>query len=217
MFTSHGLALPKDYESFSLISIDPGTRFMGVATYKVRFADRHILDASSECWHIENMRDMSGLSEEDHSFMTIKLARIRDHFRQVLLEVQPAAVICERPFFNRFKPNAFAAILRVLEALQGVILEVNPSIAFHLLEPFVVKMRVGATLNSDKDKVKEALQDKDVFKTLACYEQLATMEKDAIDALAVGYAYLDESRDLIAGLEPTQKPKKPKKPKEKAS
>lgn len=191
------LHLPKEQEVFKMVSIDPGTRFMGVAIYEVNFVNRHILDAKSECWHVDDMTDLQYLSQEDYTYMTIKLTRIRKHFGELLLREQPVVVACERPFFNRFKPNAFAAILRVLESIQSAIIDYNPNVAFVLLEPFVVKKRVGASLSSDKEKVREALQSKDEFKRLACYDELANMEKDAIDALAVGYAYIDESKELL--------------------
>lgn len=184
------LVLGDGHEPIRLISIDPGTLLLGVALFEVSFKQRKIISVSATTWHVEKLDALVYMDEDDHRAVTIRLKKIHDHFCELLKTVSPHVVVCEHPFFNRFKPNAFAAIVRVLECINIAILNYSTEIQIEYLAPMLIKKIVGASLNSDKEKVKEALLAKPELLHLPIHAEMGELGKDAIDALAVGYSFI---------------------------
>lgn len=183
-------------DTFNLVSVDPGSALMGVAVFGVRLKDRRILSAQASTWEIEKIPDALNLSLYEQSSMVVRLNIIRQQFKILMHNKSPLVIVYERPFFNRFTPGAYGALIKVLESVQITALDYNPNILIQAIEPMLVKKRIGASLNSDKETVRAALLKKEDLKDIDVYSSIPHLGKDAIDALAIGYTYIHHSKSF---------------------
>ena len=125
---------------------------------------------------------------------------IKEYFRKVMLKHTPRALVCEQPFFNKFKPNAFASLTKVLSVVHNEALDYDHDIDICLLSPFEVKKSIGSSLDSDKGKVKSAVLAKPEIAKFISEEQLDKLGKDAVDAIAIGYTHIENTRKYLQSL-----------------
>jgi Holliday junction resolvasome RuvABC endonuclease subunit len=175
-----------------LISIDPGTYKLGVAIYEINLIDRSILSLEADTWMIEKLDRITYIEEFDCDDLEVRLLKIRDHLSFVLADFDPHTVVIERPFFNRFKPAAYGAVVRVLETICVTCFAYNNNIQFKCISPHEVKKEVSAQFSGDKEKIKLGLKKKDDIKHLPIYNKLDSLGPDTIDAIAIGYSYIKQ-------------------------
>ena len=125
---------------------------------------------------------------------------IKEYFTQLMRDHNPSAVVCEQPFFNPGKPNAFGALIKVLTVVHNVALDHNNDVDICLLSPFEVKKCIGASLTSDKDTVKAGILSKPELMKIISEETLDRLGKDAVDSIAVGYAHIETTRKYLESL-----------------
>lgn len=184
------LHIPDQYKDFKMISIDPGSALMGVAVMDINYSSRHINSVTATTWDIDKLDNVDNIQDTELSSMNIKLYKIRREFGILLKEVNPLLVVFEKPFFYTFKPGAYAPLIKVLESIQIQTIQHNPSIVIDYLEPKLVKKIVGASLSSDKSTVAKALSIKPDLQHLDIDNYIKDLGKDAVDAIAIGYAYV---------------------------
>ena len=173
-----------------LISIDPGTSKLGVAVYEINLIDRSILTLKADTWFIEKLDRVTYIDEFDYDDIEIRLLKIRDYLGFLLESFNPHTVVIERPFFNKFKPAAYGAVIRVLETICVTCLSFNNNIQFKCISPHEVKKEASGQFSGDKEKIRLGLKSKDDLRHLPIYNKLDSLGPDAIDAIAIGYSYI---------------------------
>jgi hypothetical protein len=109
-----------------------------------------------------------------------------------LLKLQyydPVAIVCEAPFYNRFRPAAFAPLAELLQGLRIQTQHYNPWIYFYTIDPSTVKKSIGAGHISGKDEVRDAIL-KHTELVNSSTIPLCQLDEHAIDSLAVGLTYV---------------------------
>ena len=187
------LNIPDSFSAYRIMGIDPGLNNTGVAVLDIDAVNNKITSIEAFTLINDKLLDRTGLEEATHSERLIKLYKLKQALQNVLAYVDPVWIACEAPFYNRFRPTAYAPLVEVVGMLNAASLEYNPNIGFTLFPPLTVKKLVGArSVKNDtvkgKIEVSQAIamipEIMDVLKT-----PLGSMSEHAIDSIAVGYTW----------------------------
>ena len=184
------ILVDEDESTFTILSIDPGTTTLGFAIIKVDILTDKIVEAFA--WTVDATR-LAFYLDETVNLHGDKFARIISHkrnFENVLRFYKPLVVAAETPFFNRRRPSAGGPLFEFFSTLEQTVFEWDRYKPIYKFEPRTVKLKVGATAGAKKHEVKAALEDIDELKDVS----MSFLDEHAIDALAVGYTYLQQLR-----------------------
>lgn len=182
------LVIPQGYREYRLVSIDPGLTKCGVSIYRLS-QDKEILSIDAFTLQNERVSQATFFDDETTSDRALRLERLRRALCGVLEHYKPAIVAHETPFYNRFRPMAFGALVEVVDAIKYAVYEVTPFSIITGVEPMLVKKAVNASKGKGKDPVKEGVRGTpSIMSRLAV--DLDTLDEHSIDAVAVGYATL---------------------------
>lgn len=179
----------EDIDTVTVLSIDPGTTTMGLAIIRLSIESLEIREAFA--WTVEATR-LDFYRQETVDTYSEKFARIisiKKMLAEVLRYYKPLSVVCETPFFNMRRPSAAGPLYELLTTIEQTVFEWDCQKPLYRVEPKTVKKAVGASHNAKKDEVKKALSQ---VKELQC-ANLVFLDEHAVDALAVGYAYINNS------------------------
>lgn len=186
------LIVPSSFNTYRIMSIDPGLNNCGVASYEMEYGTNRVLSIDAFTLVIDKVRDISGLDDETFSERVIKLYKLKEALKQVFQIYNPSQVVCESPFFNRFRPTAYSALVEVLNVIRSSVIEYNMNIHFSTIEPLLIKKIVGAGMMKGKLDVKDAVS-KNEFIMARLIKHLDTLDEHAIDAIAIGFSFLNIS------------------------
>jgi Holliday junction resolvasome RuvABC endonuclease subunit len=189
------IVIPLEYGTYRLIGIDPGLNFTGVAIYDIDYSTGVILRIEAFTLNNDRLKDLTGFDPDQVTERTIKLYKLKQAIQYVLREFNPSYVVCEAPFYNRFMPMAYGALMEVVCLVQSSVLEWNSNIGFHTVPPLSVKKMIGTkAVKNDtlkgKDLVKTAVGNVKVIMDVLV-TPLQTLSEHAIDAIAVGYTLIN--------------------------
>jgi len=183
------LILPNNYTPFNIMAVDPGLNNTGISIYTLNCNDRSIIAIDAFTLKNDKLNDNSGLDSDVHLDRIIKSYKLKNHLINVLHYVKPLIVICESPFYNHFRPSAYASLLQIIQFIQTTVIEYNPNVIFHTLEPLLIKKIIGAGMVTGKIDVKKAVTSRgDIMDKLICNIEL--LDEHSIDAIAIGYSFL---------------------------
>lgn len=174
--------------------IDPGSTQLGICMmtvqwhdYAVRAIDARTIKAPVHTGLLETgaVLDRWG-----------RIAYQRRTVLKLLTEYRPWIVCCESPFYNRFRPSAYAALVECVYALHTAVVDYDSSVRFVLYEPAIVKKQVGATAHGNKVAVKTALSAIEELMAVIPYAVLDGYDEHSIDSIAVAYTHLLKLRRL---------------------
>jgi len=185
------LILPDQYKIYRLIGIDPGINNTGISVFNIDYMTNKILNIEAFTIVNDKLFDKTGLDSEYYTERTIKLYKLKAAIQHILMIFNPAIVACESPFYNRFRPTAFSSLLEVLNMIHSSIIEYNVNIPFHTVEPLYVKKIVGAGMMKGKADVKLAIKNINEI-LLATVNNIDELDEHSVDAIAVGYAFLNK-------------------------
>jgi Holliday junction resolvasome RuvABC endonuclease subunit len=181
--------LQDDSDTVTILSIDPGTIRLGFSIIKLSIKDLEIVEAFA--WTIEATR--LEFYKEDvvlvHGEKFARIIAIKKMFKYVLEFYRPLSVVCESPFFNMTRPSAAGPLYELLATIEQTVFEWDDQKPLYKVEPKTVKKAVGASANAKKDEVRVAVSKVPELQC-ACLDFL---DEHAIDAIAVGYAYINQS------------------------
>ncbi len=183
------LMLSEQYHKINLLAIDPGLNNTGIAIFEIDYHSKKILKIEAFTIATEKLKNNTGLADEDFAERLIKLLKLKVSILNVLANVNPCIVAIEAPFYNRFRPNAYGALVEVLCVIQSAILEFNYSILFKKVEPLLVKKCVGAGTMKGKLDVKECVKKIDLVMNVLVND-IECLDEHSIDAIAIGYSFL---------------------------
>jgi len=183
------LIVPRGFMTYKILGIDPGLNNTGLAIFDIDYATRSILSIETITLVNEKLLDRNELNPETSMERISKLYRLKNAFKEMLQHISPCIVACESPFYNRFRPSAYSSLIETICYLHTAVIELNPNIIFETIEPLLVKKIVGAGATKGKVDVKHSVISNHVLIS-ALKQNIELLDEHSIDAIAVGYAYL---------------------------
>jgi len=190
------IIIPNEYSRYRLIACDPGSHYTGVAVYEIDAIHRKILSIEAFTLNTERLPNRTGLDPEYFGERLIKLCKLKMALVDLIYRIQPQAVACESPFYNRRMPMAYGSLLETLSYIHTAVLEVDTRIFFKTIEPLLVKKAVGAGVMKGKVDVKYCIDNNREI-TSVLNTDLDLLDEHAYDALAVGYCFINNSGVLV--------------------
>lgn len=190
------IVIPLEYGTYRLIGIDPGLNYTGIAIYDIDYVTGKILRIEAFTLNNDRLIDDTGFDLEFIPERSVKLYKLKYAIQTVLRDHNPSHVVCEAPFYNRFMPMAYGALMEVVCLINSAVLEWNSNIGFHTVPPLSVKKMIGT-----KAVKNDTLKGKDLVKTAVSIVKeimdvlvtpLHTLSEHAIDAIAVGYTLINK-------------------------
>lgn len=171
------------------ISIDPGIRFCGVSILESK-KDKLKVHETTTIVGTRKIRDpkLADLAKR-YGDRTGRVFKIKEVVED-LLEKYPniKEIVMEAPFFNRFSPVAFAALLEVLHILKYEVI-IPKDLKFAIIEPRTVKKWWTGSGNAKKEAMKETLVEKVKNKSVVIDTDVEELSEHVIDSIAVGYTF----------------------------
>lgn len=185
------LIVPPDYGTIKMVAIDPGLSTCGVAIYELDTLNKDIVSITAFTIENDKLDDSSGLFLDIVTERYVKIHKLCNAICKVVQAVDAKIVVSEAPFYNRFMPMAYGALLEVVSSIQRSVTDISNDILFTSYAPQQVKMAVGVAGKKGKDIVKESIEKLlQVFpKIVSEYELL---DEHSIDAIAVGFTFLEQ-------------------------
>jgi Holliday junction resolvasome RuvABC endonuclease subunit len=187
MFQHSNPAFGPVAENATLIGIDPGSESLGVSILTFNPA-LEIVRIEAATYRGSKLP----ISEDTELVHGARHARIRAHYQNLvplLLHYQPIGIVCESPFFQATRPQAYGALTEVLTMVRSAVHTYRPNLEVALIDPPTVKRSVGAKGNAGKEDVRLAI--------LAIADEmhyhgpipLERLDEHSLDATAVVYGY----------------------------
>jgi Holliday junction resolvasome RuvABC endonuclease subunit len=185
--------LVKDRDIGTICGIDPGSNMLGLGIIRFNLRTLDIVSVQGMSFKSEPMMEDDDLISITQLERTSKINAQQHNLVQYLSFFQPFVVICENPFINRFRPNAFAPLVEVVYAIRTAVRDYNPVVKFITYEPSVIKKAVGAGAIAGKEAVKAAILSNTELNPNPL-TNLSDLDEHALDAIAAAYTHLQRYR-----------------------
>jgi Holliday junction resolvasome RuvABC endonuclease subunit len=189
------LNVPEQHVTYRIVGIDPGLANLGFAIYHIDYYSGRIVKVEAFTLVNDRLPNYTGFDFETVPERTIKLHKLKGAIQWALNLYTPSYVVCEAPFYNRFMPMAYGALLEVVSTVHCAVLEWNPNIGFHTVAPLLVKKLVGTkAVKNDSLKGKELVKQgvmaiPEIMNVLET--PIESLSEHAIDAIAVAYTLIN--------------------------
>lgn len=184
------------YKNFSLVALDPGLNNIGVAHYDIDVSAKTIRSIQAYTLRSQKVPEVCGLDPELYTERILKKRNMMTCLAEALSYYKPHAVACESPFFDRRKPGSYSVLVEVLTAIHETVIDYDARVTLNMVEPLLVKNRLGVAGQKGKEVVKEALiKCNEIMSVLQ--NDVQTLDEHAIDAIAVGYTWLTRKTDIL--------------------
>ena len=169
---------------YKIISIDPGTYHLGVATWHLD-SELNILNINTDSIEIGN----SGSNPMFIRDIIYRCERITIELYDILEYVNPNIVAIETPFINNKRPTSIIPLAKVFDAITGTVYSFNKYIKIMEISPFEAKRDINSgefthRELSDKDNIKLSVEH---IEELNRYVDTNKITEHEIDSIAVGY------------------------------
>lgn len=186
--------LVKDRDIGTICGVDPGTNLLGLGIIRFNLRTLDIVSVQGMSFKSEPMLDDDNLVAMSHIERTSKIIAQKDNLVTYLSFFKPFVVVCESPFFNRVRPNAFAPLVESITTIRMAVIEYNPIVKFITYEPSIIKKTVGAGPFANKDAMKATIL-KNTELNPHPFTSLQDLDEHALDAIAVAYTHLTRYRN----------------------
>ena len=174
-----------------IMAIDPGTNTMGVAMIRFRFKDLSIVSVEATTYVGERLRGGSDDFGLIHGDRYLRLRRHLENLSKLMTQHQPTIVASETAFYGRSKPNAYQALVETIFVIKQALWSYNEDLPLMTYDPRTVKNALNAKGTKKEDMLKAIKEVKEIMDKIERFED---MDEHSIDAIAVGYAALNEYR-----------------------
>lgn len=179
----------KDREIGTICGIDPGTNMLGFATLRFNLKTLEVVSVQADSFKSDHMVQDDDLLTITQLERTAKIIAQKDNLVQQFRFYRPNVIICENPFINRFRPNAFGPLVEIVFAIRTAVFEYNPVVKFLTYPPSIIKKCVGAGAIAGKDAVKQAILSIEELNPCALTD-LSGLDEHALDAIGAAYTHL---------------------------
>lgn len=177
----------------TLIGIDPGTRFMGVAmlTYDVRTFE--IIRSSTRTLIAERM-PLNADAIYSHGQKFARLLALEEELITTFRLVEPIDVYCESPYYSGKTPSAFGPLIETVHTVRQAVMRYDRVMPLTTIPPSAIKSAIGASGGAKKGPVFDAMLK--MTESIRYYGDLSQADNNAVDALAIAVT----GYKLAAGL-----------------
>lgn len=183
--------MSKPVDTFTILSLDPGTGFTGYGLITAKIETLDMVQAKA--WTVD-AHTLIKPDDWDVKMYGERFARVKQHgtmLRKFLLEYDPLVVVCESPFYNPRRPTAYGALLEVVLTIRETLYNWDRWMILHQIDPATAKKSIGVPGNSgDKALVKKKLLELPEFKNIG----LEDFDEHSADALLIAKCQLDRLR-----------------------
>lgn len=166
-----------------LCGIDPGISNLGISIIDLYSDDRLIVNYS-ETLVGDNLINPKQFICEVFGKRYAKIVAITNGISDILQIYYPNIVISEAPFYNPHCPEAYAALVEVINMTKHTVFNFNPSVYFETIDPSTIKKSMGVSGRSgDKDLMRMALLNKNIIYNNGINP--AILSEHAIDSICV--------------------------------
>ena len=175
-----------------LIGIDPGTTKLGLCTLEFNIDTLEVVKIEAITLDADKLPSspwMGAIYGERLRRIFALRRYLIDHFH----ETTPISVGSESPFYNRNRPNAYAALVEVLCSIREAYIEYSIRSPLFLIDPPTVKKAIGAAGNADKVSVKAKILTHPVL----CEKSttpINDLDEHSLDAMAVAWCMICDLR-----------------------
>lgn len=171
----------------NIIGIDPGSQTLGLSVLSFDLGTYEIVQTQAQTFQGDRLPYFDKHIAEVHGERLARIYAHRQNLVNLFLHYRPISVACESPFFNARRPNAFAALMEVMNEIRNAVMQYNPYLQLVTIDPPTVKKSVGAPGNADKTGVLAALILKQSELRLSDQSQPNCLDEHSVDATAVAY------------------------------
>ena len=180
------LTLPADpCETVTLIATDPGSESLGCACFTLDIRTLSILRIWAQTHHGSRLYPNTYTS----FLYGERIAKIEAHetlMLKILQQERPISLVCESPFINMKRPQAYGALMEVICAIRSAMRQYDSQRPMYMVDPPSAKKAVGAPGNADKLTVqKHILANQEIMQALT--SPIASLDEHSFDAIAIGY------------------------------
>lgn len=169
-------------EWLRIVGVDPGTDTLGWCLLEVnpmlatiRYVASQTLEAARATRHLKEQSEIVG-------GRFTRLQYLEDAMLNVFGQNTPDVVICESPFYNRRRPQAFESLVECKFTLAKALFRYSRWLPLESVSPASAKQSVGVVAKgSTKQDVSKALLK--IFPNAP----IANMDEHSVDAMAVAY------------------------------
>ena len=181
-----------------LAGIDPGGHTLGLSYMTVDVRDGSIVSVDSMTIESDRLPDgMSGL-EVSQSERYNRLYRLQVRLVEEFKYYKPSIVVCESPFFNRFRPMAYGSLSELLSMIRTSVVLYDNTIPFKTYSPSEIKKGIHAGHISDKKAMQNAIKKLTEI-TEVLTKPISQCSEHEIDAIAACYTHLNVFRTYLKG------------------
>ena len=176
------------------VGIDPGSRRPGICLLYYNLTTKQIVRVWARVYNLDRYADRAiHVDYQNHRFLRIKA------FKEILGSLfrmnRPSNIASEHPYINPRTPGAVIPLAECLFASEEAVYEYNPYMKLERIDPSSIKNAVGVKGNSgDKTAMTKAIAA--IPELSNCIVgNLATMDNNAVDSIAVAYCSLKRALD----------------------
>lgn len=188
------LILPEEGElSITIAATDPGTTNLGLSFLDIDPLTLDLIRVRATSYKSERLFDYDPDVIDNHSDRIARVCAQSANLLQQFRENKPFVICSESPFFYKFRPQAYGALMEILFAIRHAAISYDKMVRFFLYEPSKVKKALGAGYVG-KDTVRASVAGNEEIMA-ALVGSLDDLDEHAIDATCVGYTHLRLMRE----------------------
>ncbi len=171
----------------NIIGIDPGSQTLGLSVLSFDVTTLEIVSTQAQTFIGDKLPFYDPYTVTTHGERLARIYAHRTNLFNILCHYRPITLVCESPFFNPRRPNAYAALLEVMAEVRNGLRMYDPYMTLITIDPPTVKKAVGAAGNADKEGVFNALLKKQEELKFTTMNNIQTLDEHSVDAVAVAY------------------------------
>jgi Holliday junction resolvasome RuvABC endonuclease subunit len=183
-----------DNQAVRILGIDPGSVTLGIACLSIDPQTLEILNTQAVTFTSLKLA-INPWMEQVHTPRFARIAAHKENIKYVLNYCRPVAVVCESPFYNPSRPQAYGVLVETLDAIRQAVWEYDQCIPLDLVDPPTVKQAVGGKGNADKDAMKQLVLNLPNLNFTGPI-QLSALDEHSIDAIAVCWSKIMQYRSI---------------------
>lgn len=180
--------MPSNWDDVCVLAIDPSINNTGISIYRLNLLNKEIKSIEAFTLMSDKINICNNFNSCNNFEKDLKLNKLQNCFLNILNIYNPSVVVCESPFFNRFRPSAYLSLVQVVDVFKWTTINFNNNIFFTELAPKTVKKIIGVNNIDVKLDVRTAVMSNSlIMKNII--DDINFLDEHSIDAIAVGYAY----------------------------
>lgn len=169
-----------------VVGIDPGSESLGLAIISFDIETFKIVSTQAKTFTASKMFNEDSWGAELHGNRVWRIKHLQQTLTDIFNYVDPVFIVCESPFYNPRRPNAYGVLVEVLTAVRNSVMEHDSWKSLYLIDPPTIKKAVGAAGNADKFKMQEMVCAMDNLNPIPGLD-ISKLDEHSIDAIAVAY------------------------------